>query len=63
MPKMCVFHVPGGDAPVYVNPTVVRVLRPGPGYTNISFDKEHSVSVDLQVDEVARMLDAAMNSA
>ncbi len=42
MPKMCGFMVPGGDAPVFVNPTPVRMLRPGPGY-------KHSVLPDDDV--------------
>ena len=63
MPKMCSFYeCPGGDAPVFVNPTLVRMLRPGPGYTSIQFDKDHSVSVDLPIEEVQIALDQAMNS-
>jgi hypothetical protein len=62
MPKMCSFIVSGGDAPVFINPTLVRMLRPGPGYTSIQFDKEHSVSVDLPIEEVQIALDQAMNS-
>lgn len=61
MPKMCVFMMPGGDAPVFVNPTMVRMLRPGPGYTSIQFDKDHSVSVDLPIEQVQIALDKAMN--
>jgi hypothetical protein len=53
--------MPGGDAPVFVNPTMVRMLRPGPGYTSIQFDKDHSVSVDLPIEQVQIALDKAMN--
>lgn len=61
MPKMCGFMVSGGDAPIFVNPTLVRMLRPGPGYTSIQFDKEHSVSVALPIEDVQIALDKAMN--
>jgi hypothetical protein len=61
MPKMCSFMMSGGDAPVFVNPTLVRMLRPGPGYTSIQFDREHSVNVGVPIEQVQLALDDAMN--
>ena len=60
MPKMCSFPVKSGS-PVYVNPALVRLLRPGPGYTSIQFDDTHSITVDLPIEQVRHALDTAMN--
>ncbi len=63
MPRMCSFEVPGGGkhAEVFVNPTLVQILRSGPGYTSIQFDKDHLINVDLPIEEVSAALDRAMN--
>ena len=65
MPKMCAFHVPGMRATVYVNPTLVRMLLPSGAnndQTIIKFDDNHSTNVPMPADQVARLLDAALNA-
>jgi hypothetical protein len=62
LPKMCVFHVAGGDPPIYINPTLVRLLRVwDPRTTIVEFDKEHRESVPLPIEQVRQALDKAMN--
>jgi hypothetical protein len=61
MPKMCNFQASGSDQPIYVNPTSVRVLRSGPNFTAIHFDNDHSIHVELPIEEVRDIIDAQMN--
>jgi hypothetical protein len=62
MPKMCSFPTSGSDQPVCVNPTLVRMLRSGPNFTAIHFDKDHSIHVDLPIEEVREAIDVQMNA-
>jgi hypothetical protein len=60
MPKMCEFAIPGGGT-TSINPTLVRALRPGPGYTTIVFDEKHSIGVEDTMENVQKRLNLAMN--
>ena len=60
MPKLCGFPTGGSAKPVYINPTQVRVLRSGPTYTTIHFDNDHSIGVNLPIEQVWQALNEAM---
>ena len=61
MPKLCRFDPPRSD-PKYVNPMLVRALtwNSTSNYTIVEFDKQHTVSVDLPIKEVAAAIEAAL---
>jgi hypothetical protein len=62
MPKMCELQTSAKGDPVYVNPMTVRYVRPGsPGNAVIHFDGEKSMVVAMDVADVIRALDAALN--
>jgi hypothetical protein len=63
MPKMCALLSTGPrNEMVCVNPSNVRYVRPGsPGSTAIHFANDQSISVAMDVQDVIRALDVAMN--
>jgi hypothetical protein len=62
MPKMCGLVTGSKGDVIYVNPMLVRLLRPGsPGNTLIVFDDNHSTVVALPTDQVRAALDRALN--
>jgi len=65
MPKLCAVTAPGSRAEnIFVNPTLVRVVRSGsPGTSVIIFDHDHSLPVTVPIDLVRARLDQAMNES
>jgi hypothetical protein len=65
MPKMCALpsREPTTEL-VYVNPSNVRYVRPeSPGNSVIHFANDQSISIAMDIQDVIRLLDDAMNAA
>jgi hypothetical protein len=64
MPKLCRFDPPRSD-PKYVNPMLVRALtwNSTSNYTIVEFDNQHTLSLDLPIDQVATDLNEAMTDS
>lgn len=55
-------HPTDSITPVYINPTLVRMIRPAAGnYTRVFFAIDHSLIVVEPVETVREAIDAAMN--
>jgi hypothetical protein len=64
MARLCTLEivVPGaGTSTVYVNPLLVRFIRPGtPGHTIIHFDHQDAIDVARPLRDVQTEIDAAL---
>jgi hypothetical protein len=61
MPKLCRFDAARSESK-YINPMLVRAItrHATSNYTIIEFANNHTVNVDLPIEEVAGIIDAAM---
>jgi hypothetical protein len=59
MTKFLAFEEDGGNE-VYVNASLVRVVRAGERLTEIEFDDEHKVSITMPASLVVRDLEKAV---
>lgn len=64
MPRFCKFIDPSTDGPVFVNPALVRYVRPdvSDGTTRIVFDADQGVAVQEDFQSVVKALDDANRS-
>jgi hypothetical protein len=62
MPKMCAFDS-GSVGPLFVDPRLVRMVKSiNPSQTLLEFSNDRTWTIDLPIEEVRRLLDAALNS-
>jgi hypothetical protein len=62
MPKMCAFDS-GSVGPLFVDPTQVRMVKSiNPSQTLLEFSNDRTWTIDLPIEEVRRLLDAALSS-
>jgi hypothetical protein len=62
MPKMCAFDI-GSVGPLFVDATQVRKIKSiNPSRTLLEFASDRTWTVDLPIEDVRRLLDAALNS-
>jgi hypothetical protein len=62
MPKMCAFDS-GSVGPLFVDATQVRMIKSiNPNRTLLEFSNDRTWTVDLPIEDVRRLLDAALNS-
>jgi len=64
MARLCALEImePGaGASTVYVNPLLVRFIRPGtPGHTIIHFDQHDAIDIPRPLRDVHTEIDAAL---
>jgi hypothetical protein len=62
MPKMCAFDS-GSVGPLFVDPRQVRMVKSiNPSQTLLEFSNDRTWTIDLPIEEVRRLLDAALSS-